>query len=164
MSRRYCGTGSSPMWMESSKVAASGRVANRERQGATISSVVVFERSEAKQDRKERAYPHPDAGRWRVHDGPGCEEYDVAVSQIEGNVWANSSDAAPRGFGRGEAGKEEVGPVVRKDLKPLTQRRSGQEQEWKAISQDDRPTSGILSLEGDAVVNIKEQVRPSESN
>ena len=47
---------------------------------------------------------------------------------------------------------------------PVTQRRAGQEQDWKAISQDDRPTSGILSLEGDAVVNVKEQLRPSESN
>ena len=73
--------------------------ARRERRGATIRSVVVFERSEAEQDRKERGHPHIYAGRWCVHDGPCREEYDVAVRQIEGRACTQSSDAAPRGFG-----------------------------------------------------------------
>ena len=60
--------------------------ARRERRGATIRSVVVLERSEAKQDRKERGHPHPYAGRRCVYDGPCCEEYGVAVRQIEDNV------------------------------------------------------------------------------
>ena len=62
--------------------------ARRERRGAAVRSVVVLERSEPEQDREERGHPHPYAGCWCVHNRPCCEEYDVAVRQIEGNIWA----------------------------------------------------------------------------
>ena len=114
-----------------------------ERRGATVRSVVVLERSEAKQDRKERGHPHPDAGRWCVHDGPCCEEYDVSVRQIEGNVWAQSSDAAPRGFGRGEADKEEVGPVVREDLRHLA---SALHEHVRCVGPPDRVSSTVCRV------------------
>ena len=97
--------------------------ARRKRRGAAVRSVVVFERSEAEQDWEEWGHPHPHAGCWCVHHGPCREEYDVAVRQVKDNIGAQSGDAAPCGFGRGEADEEEVGPVVCEDVEPLASAR-----------------------------------------
>ena len=47
---------------------------------------------------------------------------------------------------------------------PVTQSRAGQEQDRKAIPQDNRTKGSIFSLEGHAVVDVEEKVRPREPN
>ena len=80
--------------------------ARRECWGAPVRAMVVLKRSEAKQDRKKRRHPHPDARHRHIHDWPRRKENNVSIRQVKGDARPQSGDTAPCGFGRGETNQE----------------------------------------------------------